>query len=1092
MLRSRSDGLGRDEGSSARCSEPRVSELDVLIVTALPEEHDAARDAALVSIAGAGVAAWREMENASPTPYLLGDYIAVDGGRMTIALARPARMGGLATTPIAATLAARLKPRCLAMCGVCAGNPDDVALGDVVIADMVYQYDEGKRTRDGFEGDHRQVRMADAWVRAAQELRPAGLPSFGDATEDEATRWLLERLHAGDDPRRHPARARYFPKRTWEKHVRALESAGHVHRAGMALQLTDAGRALVEEQLFFAVDGPERLPFEIWVGPIASGNVVVKDGVTWESLKRWGVRSVLGLEMEAAAIGATAHGLAVPNWAVAKGVMDHADPRKDDRYKRFAARASAEVLLRFLAAQFTRKSSSRVDATPTVTALRSELDRKTATTTSSKNRASSARRRRPSSDATLDRAQSGDGNGRKSSAGSEAEPRRGPAIPADDAPPSPIPIAGGSGSSVFLYRSRVDEFARTVKDEQMTRHLQETFAKMFGHNPGGGEVDAWESSLAAMANLLECDALLSAYVFVEFKMPMSSARCDLIVVGNDVDGTPHAVVIELKQWSEVTASDVRNTVMSHGRRYVHPSVQVSGYCQYLHYYHQAFTECGVKIDGCAFLHRMQDPSSIKLLREARLFQDLPKDYPVFVHGDLERLQQFISEKVGHGGGDRIAELLSEGSVRPATELLNYVNQAIQSQFEWTLLDEQREAFDLIISKVEASRGADIRSVVIVRGGPGTGKSVLAIQLLAYGAQNHWRVAHTTGSKAFRTVLQAATQDSVDQILMKIHSTKVRGKLPVKELFTLSAEIARLGSTKKDVFDLVVYDEAHRLWDYRRRIFQNMNKKLSDVPMIEELMNSTKVAAFFLDEHQTVRAHEIGSVEHILEHAFRLDANVEIVDLNSQFRCAGSAAYIEWIEHVLGFEGSSSTVWRDVDGYQFDICDSMQQLQGRLDRRRAAGYKCRLVAGFCWPWSKMQQGEPLPRDIRDDRFDGWSAPWIEKSAQDAEPSEHRYTKWAQDAAYYHQVGSIYSAQGFEFDYVGLIFGEDLLYRKGRWEACLDHSHDQQLKIDLKNTSEDPTARIRNIYRVLLTRGMRGTSVFFLDRQTRERFELILAG
>jgi len=704
--------------------------------------------------------------------------------------------------------------------------------------------------------------------------------------------------------------------------------------------------------------------------------------------------------------------------------------------------------------------------------------------------------RRPTYGDTFDQPRSGVSDDERPSTELEAEiptigqVRRGPtSTPADRAPAAPT---GGRGSSVFLYRSRADEFARTVKDEQLTHRLLKAFKEIFGHNPSSSEVEAWRSSLAAMAEVFECDVLQEAYVFVEFKMPMSSSRCDLIVVGNDADGIPHAVVIELKQWSKVTSSDVRNMVMSHGRRRVHPSVQVRGYCQYLRYYHQAFTEYDVKIDGCSFLHDMQDPSSIILLRSPHPFQDLSKDYPVFVHGDMEQLQQFLSERVGHGGGDRISELLSEGSVRPATELLNYVNQAIQSRFEWMLLDEQREAFDLITSKVEASRGTDSRSVVIVRGGPGTGKSVLAIQLLAYGAQHHWRVAHTTGSKAFRTVLQAATQDSADQILMKIHSTKMRGKLPVKELFTLSQEIARIGSKRKDVFELVVYDEAHRLWDYRRRIFQNMNKKLSDVPMIEELINSTKVVAFFLDQNQTVRPYEIGSVEYILEHSFRLGANVEIVDLNTQFRCAGSAAYIEWVEHVLGFEGSSSTVWRDVDGYRFDICESMQQLQRKLDGRRAIGYTCRLVAGFCWPWSKLQPGEPLPHDVRDDRFGTWSAPWIEKSEQDAEPSEHRYTKWAQDPSYYSQVGSIYSAQGFEFDYVGLIFGEDLLYRNGRWEACLEHSHDQQLKLDLKKTGEDPTARIRNIYRVLLTRGMRGTFVFFLDHQTRERFKLLLAG
>jgi nucleoside phosphorylase len=324
--------------------------VDVLIVTALADEYEAARRAAKAGYESyGGVAIWEERDIDSPTPYLIGDYALETGRSMSVALARPTRMGAPTTSPVVATLVERLKPKCLAMCGVCAGNPADVALGDVIVSEMVYFYDEGKRTSNTFEGDHRQIPMADAWVRAAQELRPDGLPSYGPASEKEAKIWLLERLYAGDQPRKHPARSRYFPRGAWDHQVRSFEQKGLIQRNGMSLILTEAGRSLIEERLFYNIDDPGKLPFEIKVGPIASGNVVVKDGVTWDQLRKWGVRSVLGLEMEAAAIGATALRLDVPKWIVAKGVMDHADPRKDDRYKSFAARASAEVLFKFLA-----------------------------------------------------------------------------------------------------------------------------------------------------------------------------------------------------------------------------------------------------------------------------------------------------------------------------------------------------------------------------------------------------------------------------------------------------------------------------------------------------------------------------------------------------------------------------------------------------------------------------------------------------------------------------------------------------------------------------------------------------------------------
>lgn len=248
------------------------------------------------------------------------------------------------------------------MCGVCAGNPADVALGDVVVAEMTYAYDEGKRTQEGFEGDHRQHSISESWQRAAQELTATGLPSYGVANQEDAEFWLLERLHNGDDPRKHPARLRYFPEGSWKSTVQKLEASSLVKRQGASLVLTKAGHDAVDQSLVYNLDPPAKLPFAIHVGPMASGNVVVKDGVTWSDLKKWGVRSVIALEMEAAAIGSVARSARIPQWIVIKGVMDHADPKKDDRYKPFAARASAEVLMRFLSSRGPLSGSTEATA----------------------------------------------------------------------------------------------------------------------------------------------------------------------------------------------------------------------------------------------------------------------------------------------------------------------------------------------------------------------------------------------------------------------------------------------------------------------------------------------------------------------------------------------------------------------------------------------------------------------------------------------------------------------------------------------------------------------------------------------------------
>jgi nucleoside phosphorylase len=329
--------------------------MDVLIIAALKEEFEAARAAGLAGYAGnPGVSAWKDQDLATPVPYLEGTYVLADGGLISVALARPTRMSGVATAPVVSSLVERLKPQCLAMCGVCAGNPDEVALGDVVVAEMAYQYDEGKRTPGAILPDHRQIPVPDTWVRAAQDMSTHDLLSYGGVSDQEARIWLLERLYAGDNPRNHPGRIRYLLGHKWLEHHRALQAERLIERDGARSWLTEEGGSYIEDVIFTDTEGPAQLPFVVKVGPMASGNVVVKDGVTWAQLAQWGVGTVTGLDMEAATIAHTAHRLEVPEWVVVKGVMDHADPRKDDRYKSFAARASAEVLFKLLV---LRKSS---------------------------------------------------------------------------------------------------------------------------------------------------------------------------------------------------------------------------------------------------------------------------------------------------------------------------------------------------------------------------------------------------------------------------------------------------------------------------------------------------------------------------------------------------------------------------------------------------------------------------------------------------------------------------------------------------------------------------------------------------------------
>ncbi|MGQ4481583.1 phosphorylase family protein [Streptomyces sp. SAS_276] len=323
--------------------------VDVLIITALPMEVEAARSAGLAPIAGGvGIARWEERGAGTREPHLLGEYVGPDGISLSVALALSPRMGGRTIAPFTLGLVERLKPRCLAMSGVCAGNPARAALGDVVVAEMVYAHDEGKQTAERFQGDHRQIAQDERVIRATWALDTSKLPSFVAATDQDAKRWFLELLFLEQDPKNHPARERYFPRGKWRDQLDAFERQGLITRQDAGCTLTELGRSFIMRAIYDDADGPDRLPFGLVVGPMATGNAVVQDSTTWERLGGMGVRTITGLEMEAATIATIAETQQIPFWLVAKGVMDHADPNKRDHYKDFAAKASAEVLYALL------------------------------------------------------------------------------------------------------------------------------------------------------------------------------------------------------------------------------------------------------------------------------------------------------------------------------------------------------------------------------------------------------------------------------------------------------------------------------------------------------------------------------------------------------------------------------------------------------------------------------------------------------------------------------------------------------------------------------------------------------------------------
>ena len=654
-----------------------------------------------------------------------------------------------------------------------------------------------------------------------------------------------------------------------------------------------------------------------------------------------------------------------------------------------------------------------------------------------------------------------------------------------------------------LYRASLPQFLADVGGSTLVNVLMEGASRLSLIAVSDQEATSWRNSLPALAAVLDREDFVGAEIFVELFMPGSSTRCDALITGRTPAGHDSAVLVELKQWSHAADGPYHEHVTVGGSLKLHPCAQARDYMTHLQNFHSAFSAEGAApfdLSACAFLHNLRDVRTLARLCDPARYGVLITEVPLFAANDEARFADWLAVRLLPGPGSAAADRVSLGRTLPSPKLLDLLNDTIQQNREWTLLDEQRTAFFAIESAVHDARnrkeaGLDGRKVIVVRGGPGSGKSVLAIQLLALGARHRWRIGHATGSKAFQTVLQGKTIAFSTDFLKDLYGVRHKNRLPLQNLFATFAEVAKYGAdpaSAKDPLDLVVADEAHRLWEHRiQKAPSGTVLWRSETPMLEEFFRASLVCAFFLDDNQSVRPGEIGRAEVIEQEAARLGIPCEVIDLRLQFRCSGSQSFINWVDGLFGFQDTNDLRWRQYGAYDLKVVESMSDVGDKLQRWHREGLTCRVVAGYCWRWSKPTGTGALVHDVHDERFGGWSGPWIEKTGRSLKPLDHQYYKWATDPNYRDQVGSIYSAQGFEFDRIILIWGEDLVWRTDRWVAQLQQNRDGTFKRDLRETGADPVAKLKNIYRVLMTRGMLGTEVFIMDPETRVHVQERLA-
>lgn len=617
----------------------------------------------------------------------------------------------------------------------------------------------------------------------------------------------------------------------------------------------------------------------------------------------------------------------------------------------------------------------------------------------------------------------------------------------------------------MLFRDSAAAVAAECLSGALSFRLTEQFVRVHGYKPGSSEVRSWERSIPVLASALNDAGLGQVEMLLEYGLPLNSKRADAVLAGAHPEtGLPSYVVVELKQWSSAEPDDDDPSLCRldrYTRAVLNPVDQVRGYCEYLISFNGALARHPERVSGAAYLHNATE------FGVSGLFEAEQDQYgQLFIGARRGEFIDFLCTKLGAESGASAADELVNGKIGPSKQLIAVAAQEVREREQYVLLDEQQIAYRTVLNAVQRAKQSDHKEVVVVTGGPGTGKSVIALSLLGELYRQGATALHATGSNSFTTTMR-----------------KVAGarKREVQHLFKYFNSFM---AVERNSIDVLICDEAHRIRETSANRYTPASNRTGKA-QIDELIDAAHVPVFLLDEHQVVRPGEMGTVAEIKAAAAKKELRCSVVPLDSQFRCGGSDAYLQWVVRLLGLEPGGPVAWEPDGKMQLMVADSPHEMETFLDDRRSEKYSSRMSAGYCWKWTKkVAPGQALPVDVT---VGEWERPWNvfgERGVGGAPPA----ALWATDPAGFGQVGCVYTAQGFEYDWSGVIIGPDLVWRGDRWMADRTASKDPVFN---KSTPDADVDRlIRNTYKVLLTRGMIGTVVYSTDAETREKLRELI--
>lgn len=617
---------------------------------------------------------------------------------------------------------------------------------------------------------------------------------------------------------------------------------------------------------------------------------------------------------------------------------------------------------------------------------------------------------------------------------------------------------------MIVYSKTKLDFQNDIMSNNIGQIILDKFLDVTGKNTGVSEVNSWNNSLQFMERVLNDEAIPGdSGISIEYHIPRSSKRIDFIITGLNPNNEESVVIIELKQWqkAEITEKDaIVVTRFKHGDKETpHPSYQAWSYKKLLEDYNETVEEESIRLFPCAYLHNYEMDNVIS--------NDFYKEYidhaPLFLRNDALKLREFIKSHVRYGDKNNILYRIDHGRIRPSKTLADQLSAMLSGKDEFVMIDDQKIVFETALQMARESTEIN-KKVLIVEGGPGTGKTVVAINLLV----------NLTGKEL---ITQYITRNSAPR---EVYEAKLTGSFKKSHISNMFSGSGAFHKLNPNIYDALIVDEAHRL-NAKSGIFNHLGEN-----QVKEIINSSKFSIFFIDEDQKVTLKDIGDKEEIRKHAKELGATVTELELESQFRCNGSDGYLAWLDSSLQIHETANSFLNDMD-YDFKIFSNPKVLHEMIVEKNKLKNKARMVAGYCWKW--ISKKNPLLKDIQ---IDDYKATWnLDKDGQ----------SWIIQPDSVSEVGCIHTCQGLEVDYVGVIIGPDLVVRNGKVitipeaRASTDksiHGWKTLFKVDPIETKKRLDSIIKNTYRALMTRGTKGCYIYSVDKETTEYFKFRLSG